>query len=67
MEAPPSGPPFKVRQHLSGAVSSNSRFFGNINYGICNIYFKLISLGSQIKTLFNDIKYYVAASQKNLG
>ena len=41
-------------------------FFGKIKYGICNTYFKLISLHSQIKILFNDIKYYVAAKQKNL-
>ena len=25
---------FKVRQHLSGAASRNSRFFGNTRYGI---------------------------------
>ena len=52
--------------HLSGAASRNSRFFGNIRNGICNIYFRLISLNSQIKILFNDIKHYVAAKQKNL-
>ena len=57
---------FKVRQHLSGAASRNSRFFCNIRYGICNIYFKLISLNSQMKILSNDIKHYVAAKQKNI-
>ena len=46
-------PCLKVRQHLSGAVSRNSRLFCNINYGICNIYFKFISLGSQIRTSEN--------------
>ena len=56
---------FKVRQHLSGAASRNSRFFGNIRYGICNIYFKLIYLKSQIKILSNDMKHYVAAKKKN--
>ena len=57
---------FKVRQHLSGPTSRNSRFFGNIKYDICNIYFKLKSLNSQIKIQFNDIKHYVATKQKNL-
>ena len=55
----------KVRQHLSGAASRNSCFFGNISYGICNIYFKLISLNSQMEILSNDIKHYVVATQKN--
>ena len=41
-------------------------FFDNMKYGICNMYFKLISLNSQKNILFNDIKYYVAAKQKNL-
>ena len=56
----------KVRQHLSGAVSHNSCFFGSIKYGIYNIYFKVISLIRQIKILVNDMKHYLAAKQKNL-
>ena len=51
--------PFKVRQNLSGAASRNSRFFGNIRCGICNICFKLISLNSQMKILSNDINHNV--------
>ena len=54
----------KVRQQLSGAASCNSLFFSisvcmydicNVVcvYDICNIVFKLISLNSQIKILFN--------------
>ena len=41
-------------------------FFGIIRYGICNIYFKLISLNSQMMILYNDIKHYVAEKLKNL-
>ena len=53
----------KVRQHFSGVASRNSR---NIKYGLCNIYFKLTSFNIQIIILFNDMKYHVAAKQKNL-
>ena len=41
-------------------------FFSNIKYGNYNIYLKLISLNSQIKVIFNDIKHFVVAKQKNL-
>ena len=53
----------KVRQHPSGAVLRNSRFFYNILNDIGNIYFNLISLNNQIKILFDYIKHYMAAKQ----
>ena len=41
-------------------------FFDNVKSAICNIYFNLISLDSQIKILFNDINHYMPTKQKTL-